>query len=76
LPLIAYGLIYTYWLAGVGAVLLFAGVFGMGLEPSVDPEAGHDGHHEPEPGPEPPAEADAIEAGVGAGAGGAKEESP
>jgi cytochrome c oxidase subunit 1 len=43
LPLVGYGLIYTYWLAAVGAVLIVAGVFGWGLEPPVDPDAGH-GH--------------------------------
>ncbi|MDP9019856.1 MAG: hypothetical protein M3N25_03480, partial [Actinomycetota bacterium] len=44
LPLIAYGLIYTYWLAALGGLLVIAGAFGLGLEPSVDPDAGHDHH--------------------------------
>ena len=55
LPLVAYGLIFTYWLAGVGGVMVLGGIFGWGLEPSVDPDAGHarhdDGGHEP-PSPE------------------------
>ena len=51
LPLIAYGVIYSYWLCGVGAVVLLAGVYGWGLEPSVDPGSAHG--HEPEHGPEP-----------------------
>jgi cytochrome c oxidase subunit 1 len=53
LPLIAYGLIFTYWLAAVGGILLVGGIFGWGFEPSVDPDAGHadhdDGGHEPTP---------------------------
>jgi cytochrome c oxidase subunit I len=43
LPLVAYGLIYTYWLAAVGGLLIVGGIFGWGFEPSVDPDAGHDG---------------------------------
>jgi cytochrome c oxidase subunit 1 len=58
LPLIAYGLLYSYWITGVGAIVLFAGIYGFALEPSVDPDAGHgEDHaepHEPEPhAPEP-----------------------
>ncbi len=58
LPLIAYGLIYTYWLAAVGALVLFGGIYGWGLEPSVDPDAGLGGHggdehHDDHPTPDP-----------------------
>ena len=53
LPLIAYGLIFTYWLAGVGGLMVVAGLFGWGFEPSVDPDAGHHGDHGHEPTPEP-----------------------
>ncbi len=55
LPLIAYGLLYSYWITGVGAVVLFAGIYGFALEPSVDPDAGHGEVHAepPEPEPEP-----------------------
>jgi cytochrome c oxidase subunit 1 len=45
LPLIAYGLIYTYWLAFIGGALVIGGIFGWGLEPSVDPDAGHEEGH-------------------------------
>ena len=43
LPLVGFGLLYTYWLAGAGALLIIGGIFGWGLEPSVDPDADH-GH--------------------------------
>jgi cytochrome c oxidase subunit I len=47
LPLVAYGLIFTYWLAALGGLLVVASIYGWALEPSVDPDAGH-GHVEPE----------------------------
>jgi cytochrome c oxidase subunit I len=47
LPLIAYGLLFTYWLAALGGVILVAAMYGWGLEPSVDEEHGH-GHVEPD----------------------------
>jgi cytochrome c oxidase subunit 1 len=56
LPLIAYGIIFSYWLAGIGGLLLVGSLYGWGLEPSVDPDAGHEeGHAEqlPEAEPEP-----------------------
>ena len=67
LPLIGYGLIYTYWLALVGALMVIGGIYGWGLEPSVDPDAGHDDHghdhptHDPEPALVTGAETDARE---------------
>jgi cytochrome c oxidase subunit 1 len=45
LPFIGYGLIYTYWLAGLGGAMVLVGAFGWAFEPSVDPEAGHDDDH-------------------------------
>jgi cytochrome c oxidase subunit I len=45
LPMIGYGLLYTYWIAGAGALVLFASIYGWALEPSVDPDGGHDDHH-------------------------------
>jgi len=44
LPLIGYGIIFNLGFAAVGAFVLFLGVYGLGLEPSTDPDAGHDGH--------------------------------
>jgi cytochrome c oxidase subunit 1 len=50
LPLISYGLMYTYWLSGLGGLIVIAAVFGWGLEPSVDPGAGHGEHRQDGPG--------------------------
>jgi cytochrome c oxidase subunit 1 len=36
LPLIGYGVVFSWWLVGVGAVVLFAGFFGWALEPSAE----------------------------------------
>jgi cytochrome c oxidase subunit 1 len=48
LPWISYGFIFKVWpLAAIGFVILFAGLYGWGMEPSTDPDAGHhgdDGH--------------------------------
>jgi cytochrome c oxidase subunit 1 len=41
LPLIAYGVIFNLAIAGVGVVVLVFGIYGWGLEPSVDDEAAH-----------------------------------
>ncbi|MGH9183259.1 MAG: cytochrome c oxidase subunit I [Acidimicrobiales bacterium] len=65
LPLIAYGLIFTFWISAVGALLLVAGVYGWGLEPSVEPGAGHGDHDDVHPEPEP--EAEPVGAGAGEG---------
>ena len=49
MPLIAFGLIYTLWLAGIGLLLLVGAMYGWSLEPATDPDAGHgngDGHHD------------------------------
>jgi cytochrome c oxidase subunit 1 len=55
LPFIGFGLIYTYWLAALGGLMVIGGIYGWALEPSVDPDAGHEeGHREqvlPEPAP-------------------------
>jgi len=36
LPLIGYGVIFSWWLAAVGAVVLLAGLYGWALEPSAE----------------------------------------
>jgi cytochrome c oxidase subunit 1 len=47
LPIIGYGLLYTYWLCALGALFVVGGIYGWALEPSVDPDAGHhDGDHD------------------------------
>jgi cytochrome c oxidase subunit I len=42
LPLIAYGLIFTLWLALPGVVLVVGGIWGWVLEPATDPEDVHE----------------------------------
>jgi cytochrome c oxidase subunit 1 len=39
LPVMAYGVIYSWWVLGAGAVILLTGVFGWAMEPSVAEEA-------------------------------------
>jgi cytochrome c oxidase subunit 1 len=64
LPLISYGLIYSLWFAAVGAVLMIVAMYGWGLEPSVDPDAGHGGHgddhHDDHPTPDPTDEVSSV----------------
>jgi cytochrome c oxidase subunit 1 len=66
LPFIAWGLLYSYWLCGVGGLLLLTAIYGWSLEPSVDPAAGHhavgEHHGDDEPDPEP------VAVGAGSGA--------
>jgi cytochrome c oxidase subunit 1 len=35
LPTMAYGVLYSWWLVGLGAVVLLVGLYGWALEPSV-----------------------------------------
>jgi cytochrome c oxidase subunit 1 len=35
LPIMAYGVLYSWWVVGAGALVLLTGVFGWALEPSV-----------------------------------------
>jgi cytochrome c oxidase subunit 1 len=54
LPVIAYGIIYkVYVIAIVGALVLLAGLYGWGLEPSAEPE--EEGEAQPEHAEETPA---------------------
>jgi hypothetical protein len=36
LPILAYGLIFNFWLAGLGVVVVLAGFYGWILEPSAE----------------------------------------
>jgi cytochrome c oxidase subunit 1 len=36
LPILAYGLIFNFWLAGLGVVVVLAGIYGWILEPSAE----------------------------------------
>ena len=62
LPLIALGLIYNLWLAGIGLVLMLGAMYGWSLEPATDPDAGHGDHVEdhPTPGDDPEAGGNAL----------------
>src|SRR5439155_8739719 len=53
LPIIAYGLIYSWALGLLGVVVLFAGLYGWGLEPQTEPEepGGHVDPDQPHSGP-------------------------
>jgi cytochrome c oxidase subunit 1 len=46
LPLVAYGLLYTYWLSAIGGLVFLMAVYGWALEPSVErvPSPEGDGH--------------------------------
>jgi cytochrome c oxidase subunit 1 len=67
LPLIGYGVIFNLGFAVVGAFVVFVGVYGLGLEPSTDPDAPHDDHgghddHGDDHDPHDPEPVEAIEA--------------
>jgi len=47
LPIAAYGLIFSLWLALIGGIIVVGGIYGWALEPPDDPDAAHD-DHEPE----------------------------
>ena len=34
-PLVGYGVLYSWWLVGLGAVVMLVGLYGWALEPSV-----------------------------------------
>jgi cytochrome c oxidase subunit 1 len=55
LPIIGYGLLYTYWLCALGALFVVGGLYGWALEPPVDPDAEHHGddHDDDGSAPEP-----------------------
>jgi len=38
LPIMAYGVLYSWWLVGLGALVVLTGIFGWALEPSVAEE--------------------------------------
>jgi len=50
LPIIGYGLLYTWWVSLIGGIITAAGIYGWAFEPPDDPEgahghADHDDHH-------------------------------
>jgi cytochrome c oxidase subunit 1 len=44
MPWIAWGLIYNLWFCVLGGVLVVAAIYGWIMEPSTDPDAGHEDH--------------------------------
>jgi cytochrome c oxidase subunit I len=42
LPIIAYGIIYTYWLSYIGAAMVVLSMFGWAMEPSVADESDYE----------------------------------
>jgi cytochrome c oxidase subunit 1 len=68
LPVIAYGLLYTWWLCLLGGIIVVVGLYGWAFEPPDDPDVDHaaephdaDGHA-PDDEPEPATSADAASA--------------
>jgi cytochrome c oxidase subunit 1 len=50
LPIIGYGLLYTWWLCLVGGIVTAVGIYGWAFEPPDDPNAAHGDEHEPSDG--------------------------
>jgi len=80
LPFIGYGVIFSLWWAAVGGVLVVAGMFGWGLEPSTDvdehpdPDGGSGEHGAALEAVGEPAIAELETSGSGAGESGGSEE--
>jgi cytochrome c oxidase subunit 1 len=64
LPVIGYGLLYTWWLCLIGGLIVVAGIYGWAMEPPDDPDAAHDDDH----GPDDDAAEGELLAGAEAGA--------
>jgi cytochrome c oxidase subunit 1 len=44
LPIVAYGLIFSLWLALIGGIVVLAAIYGWVMEPPDDPDLAHDDH--------------------------------
>jgi cytochrome c oxidase subunit 1 len=44
LPIVAYGLIFSLWLALIGGIIVLAAIYGWIMEPPDDPDVAHDDH--------------------------------
>lgn len=64
LPVIGYGLLYTWWLCLIGGLIMVAGLYGWAIEPPDDPDAAHGDEH----GPDDDAAEGELLAGAEAGA--------
>jgi cytochrome c oxidase subunit 1 len=51
LPLVGYGLIYNLWICVIGGVFVVGGMYGWVMEPSTEPDPGHEADHGPDAGP-------------------------
>ena len=67
LPIVGYGLIYTWWLCLIGGLITAGALYAWALEPPDDPDAHHG--HEPHADTAPSGESTALEADGGAGDG-------
>ncbi|MDQ6696485.1 MAG: hypothetical protein M3Z46_03395, partial [Actinomycetota bacterium] len=52
LPLLGYGLIYNLWICVFGAICIVGGIYGWVMEPSTEPDPGHEADHGPGAGPD------------------------
>jgi cytochrome c oxidase subunit I len=50
LPIIAYGIMFSLWLALIGGIIVVAGIYGWCFEPPDDDETHGDHHHDPDHG--------------------------
>jgi cytochrome c oxidase subunit 1 len=63
LPIIGYGLLYTWWLCLIGGLVLIAGIYGWAMEPPDDPGADHAEGEEPAGAIDGETETESAEAG-------------
>ena len=64
LPLIAYAIIYTFWLLIPAGILFLIGFLGWALEPADDPEAAHDHHDDHDDHGDDDHDGEAVEEGA------------
>jgi len=67
LPIIGYGLLYTWWLCVIGGIVTVVGIYGWAMEPPDDPDLAHGDDHGPDDSHSAAAETD-HDADVTAGA--------
>ncbi len=64
LPIIGYGLLYTWWLCLIGGLIVAVAIYGWVLEPPDDPDAAHgDDHHDGDDGHGVESGVDTLESG-------------
>jgi cytochrome c oxidase subunit 1 len=67
LPVIGYGVIFNVGVAIVGGIIVLVAVYGLALEPSIDPDAAHGTEHEPHDGDDDSGEGARAELEAGEG---------